>query len=275
MVGTAWLHHDGSGNGRPTGWYMDTRHARAGRHRLPNHSLFQEVVFPQRLVFKHGGSKAGGPEADFVGTWTFEVFEGSRTEVTIHMVFSSAAARDAVVREYGAIEGGKQTLERLAEHLPTMGFTAREIVLERTFDAPAELVFRCWTDPTLMARWWGPSGFTNPVCELNVRVGGTWRIVMRGADGTDYPCHGVYQEVVPAERLVFTNIATDAAGKPVLEGLTTVTFAEADGKTKMTVKTGAVALVGFAAGYLEGMEIGWAQSLDRLVVEAAAVRPVS
>jgi uncharacterized protein YndB with AHSA1/START domain len=95
---------------------------------------------------------------------------------------------------------------------------------------------------------------------------------MRGPNGTDYPCHGVYQEIVPPERLVFTNIATDAAGLPVLEGLTTVTFVEQNGKTKMTVATGATALVDYARGYLEGMEIGWTQSLDRLDAEAGAVR---
>ena len=124
-----------------------------------------------------------------------------------------------------------------------------------------------------MARWWAPHGFTNPVCELDARVGGAWRIVMRAPDGTEYPCHGVYQEIVPAERLVFTNIATDAAGKPVLDGKTTVTFAEANGKTKMTVSTGAIALVDYATAYLEGMEIGWTQSLERLDAEVATVPP--
>jgi uncharacterized protein YndB with AHSA1/START domain len=156
-----------------------------------------------------------------------------------------------------------------------MGFTAREIVIERVIDAPPALVFQCWTDPAHLARWWGPFSFTNPVCELDPRVGGAWRIVMQGPDGTDYPCHGVYREVVPAQRLVFTNIATDAAGKPVLDALTTVTFAEANGKTRMTVRTGAIALVAYAAGYLEGMEAGWVQSLDRLHAEAASALSTS
>ena len=92
---------------------------------------------------------------------------------------------------------------------------------------------------------------------------------MRGPEGTEYPCHGVYQEIVPAQRLVFTNIATDAAGKPVLDGLTTVTFAEENGRTRMTVATSATALVEYARGYLEGMEMGWTQSLERLDAEVA------
>lgn len=252
---------------RPGGVWTHVMHGPDGTD-YPNHSVFQEVVFPERLVFAHGGSRPGGPEADFIGTWTFEAV-GDKTRVTIHMVFPTAAQRDIVVKEYGAIEGGKQTLERLAEHLPTMGFDERHIVIERIVDASPALVFQCWTDPTHMTRWWGPHNFTNPVCELDVRVGGTWRIVMRGPDGTDYPCGGVYREIVPNERLVFTNIATDAAGQPVLEGLTTVTFAEMNGKTKMTVSTGAIALVGYARGYLEGMEIGWTQSLERLDAEVA------
>ncbi|MDR3532189.1 MAG: SRPBCC domain-containing protein, partial [Rhodopila sp.] len=204
---------------RPGGVWIHVMHGPDGTD-YPNHSVFKEVVFPARIVFAHGGSKPGGPEADFVATWTFEAI-GSQTRVTIRMVFPTAAARDAVVREYGAIEGGKQTLERLAEHLPKMGFATREIILERIVDAPPALVFQCWTDPKQVARWWGPRGFTNPVCEMDVRIGGAWRIVMRAPDGTDYPCGGVYREIIPGERLVFTNIATDPAGHPVIDGLTT------------------------------------------------------
>jgi uncharacterized protein YndB with AHSA1/START domain len=256
---------------RPGGVWTHVMHGPDGID-YPNHSVFQEVVYPERIVFAHGGSKPGGPEADFIATWTFEAV-GDKTQVTIRMVFPTAASRDIVVKEYGAIEGGKQTLERLAEHLPTMGLAARHIIIERIVDAPPALVFQCWTDPKHMADWWAPHGFTNPVCELDVRIDGAWRIVMRAPDGTEYPCHGIYQEIVPAERLVFTNIATDAAGKPVLDGKTTVTFSKTNGKTKMTVSTGAIALVDYAVAYLEGMEIGWTQSLERLDAEVAAALP--
>ncbi|HET6308511.1 MAG TPA: SRPBCC domain-containing protein [Rhodopila sp.] len=255
---------------RPGGVWTHVMHGPDGTD-YPNHSVFQEVVYPERIVFAHGGARPGGPEAGFVATWTFEA-AGDKTRVTIRMVFPSAAQRDIVVKEYGAIEGGQQTLERLAAHLPKMGVTARSIVIERIVDAPPGLVFACWTDPRHLARWWGPHGFTNPVCTLDVRVGGTWRIVMRAPDGTEYPCHGVYQEIVPSERLVFTNIATDAAGQAVLDGTTTVTFAAHNGKTKMTVRADAIALVDFAASYLEGMETGWTQSLERLDAEVESMR---
>ncbi|HEY4044783.1 MAG TPA: SRPBCC domain-containing protein [Rhodopila sp.] len=254
---------------RPGGVWAHVMHGPDGTD-YPNRSVFKEVVYPERIVFAHGGGKPGGPEADFIATWTFEAI-CEKTRVTIQMVFPSASARDVVVKEYGAVEGGRQTLERLGEHLPRMGFAARDVVLERLVDAPPALVFQCWTDPKQMARWWGPNGFTNPVCEMEVRVGRAWRIVMRAPDGTDYPCQGMYLEIIPNERLVFTNIATDAGGKPVLDGLTTVSFAAVNGKTRLTVSTGAAALVADAVKYLQGMEMGWTQSLERLELEAVSV----
>ena len=72
----------------------------------------------------------------------------------------------------------------------------REVVITRVFDAPRALVFKAWTDPKHIARWWGPMGFTNPICELDARVGGAWRIVMRSPTGIEYPCGGVYREIV-------------------------------------------------------------------------------
>lgn len=85
----------------------------------PNKSVFTEVVRPERIVFSHGGGKKGGPAAQFQATWTFEAL-GDKSRVTIHMLFPTASDRDRVAKEYGAIEGGKQTLERLAEHLARM-----------------------------------------------------------------------------------------------------------------------------------------------------------
>ena len=80
--------------------------------------------------------------------------------------------------------------------------------------------------PKLLAQWWGPKGFTNPVCEIDARVGGALRIHMRAPDGSIYPMKGEIREIVPPERLVFTNIALDEAGNAIIEGFTTVTFAE-------------------------------------------------
>jgi uncharacterized protein YndB with AHSA1/START domain len=147
----------------------------------------------------------------------------------------------------------------------------RELVITRIFDAPRELVFKAWTDPQHVAQWWGPKGFTNPVCEMDVRAGGALRIVMRGPDGIDYPMKGVFREVLKPERLVFTSVAVDAEDNPLLEALTIVTFAEQDGKTKLTMQTSAAGLVPEAAQKLAGMEEGWTQSQDRLETYLAQV----
>jgi len=90
---------------------------------------------------------------------------------------------------------------------------------------------------------------------------------MRAPDGHEYPCQGVYKEIVRPERLVFTNNAVGQDGTTVLEGLTTVLFAEEGARTRLTMRTRAKAVVGFARAYLSGMEAGWSQSLDKLVEE--------
>ncbi len=138
------------------------------------------------------------------------------------------------------------------------------VTLTRVFDAPRALVWQAWTDPKRMAQWFGPRDFTNPVVELDVRVGGALRIVMRGPSGTDYPMKGVFTEVVPPERLVFNNIAVDMDGNHLLESETTVTFAGQGGKTRLTLHTHAVGRVPIARQMLAGMEVGWTQSIDKL-----------
>lgn len=140
----------------------------------------------------------------------------------------------------------------------------REVTVTRVFDAPRAGVFKAWTDADQLAQWWGPHGFTNTVCEIDARAGGALRIHMRAPDGAVYPMKGVIQEIVEPERLVFTNIALDAAGNHLLEGLTTVTFAEEAGKTKLTMHTRAIAVAEAAIAYLQGMEMGWTQTIDRL-----------
>jgi uncharacterized protein YndB with AHSA1/START domain len=143
-------------------------------------------------------------------------------------------------------------------------FAERELTITRVFDAPRALVFKAWTDPKHLAQWWGPQGFTNPVCEIDARLGGVLRIHMRGPAGGIYPMKGVIREIVAPERLVFSNIAVDLSGNTLLEGLTTVVFAEEHGKTKMTLHTKAVAVAQIAIAYLRGMEMGWTQSIDKL-----------
>lgn len=157
----------------------------------------------------------------------------------------------------------------------TEQLTERELTITRIFDAPRELVFAMWTNPVHLAQWWGPKDFTNPVCEVDARSGGVFRIVMRAPDGREHPMKATFVEIVPSERLVFTSVAVDADGDPLLDGLTTVTFDEWNGKTTLTVHTRATALVPLANRMLEGMNAGWTQSIDRLeaLVSEKSVRP--
>jgi uncharacterized protein YndB with AHSA1/START domain len=138
------------------------------------------------------------------------------------------------------------------------------VTITRVFDAPRALVWAAWTDPRQMAQWWGPRHFTNPVCELDVRVGGKIRIDMRGPDGTIYPRTGTFRDVFVPARLVFIAEARDHSGKALLESLTTVTFSEEGAKTRLTVHAHAVGLAPIAPQMLAGMEAGWTQSIDKL-----------
>lgn len=140
---------------------------------------------------------------------------------------------------------------------------ARTIATTRVFDAPRQLVFDTWTDPKHISNWWGPRGFTTTTRKMDVRPGGEWLFVMHGPDGTDYPNEIVYLEVVRPERLVYTH-----GPAPVFD--VTVTFEEAGGKTKMTMRSVFASAeirnqVDEEFGAVEGMH----QTLDRLEEELA------
>lgn len=139
-----------------------------------------------------------------------------------------------------------------------------EVTLTRIFNAPRELVWKAWTDPAMLARWWGPHGFTNPVCEADVRVGGKILIHMRAPDGTVHPMTGTFDEVAEPECLVFRAVPVDGNGTALLESLTTVTMHDLGGKTKVIVHASAAPLQPIANTMLKGMEAGWTQSLERL-----------
>jgi uncharacterized protein YndB with AHSA1/START domain len=144
----------------------------------------------------------------------------------------------------------------------------RTVVITKVFDAPPPVVFKLWTDAAHLAQWWGPKGFTNPVCEVDARPGGAIRIVMRSPEGVDHGMKGVFEEVVESKRLTFTNIAVDQAGNHLLEGFTTVTFESDGNKTRLTLETSASPIVPAAVEMIKGMEEGWSQSLDRLAALA-------
>jgi len=158
---------------------------------------------------------------------------------------------------------------------PTAESKEQALVIERIFDAPRELVWKAWTDPVQLKRWWGPKIFTSPAAEIDFRVGGKYLFAMRSPEfneGQSIWSTGVYREIVPLERIVCTDCFADENGNVVpashygmtedfpLEMLVTVTFEEIDGKTRMTLRH-----EGLPAGeMIQGAEVGWNESFDKL-----------
>jgi uncharacterized protein YndB with AHSA1/START domain len=148
----------------------------------------------------------------------------------------------------------------------------QEIVITRIFDAPRELVWKAWTDPKHFQRWWGPKDYTCPFCQMDLRVGGKYLNCMRSPEGQEYWSTGVYREIIPMERIVFTDCFADEQGNVVpathygmsadfpLEMLVTVIFEDTGSKTKMTLKH-----VDLPIGEMtEQTGAGWNESFDKL-----------
>ncbi|HEV7968248.1 MAG TPA: SRPBCC domain-containing protein [Candidatus Acidoferrales bacterium] len=248
---------------RPGGVWRLVMHGPDGRD-YNNKIVFVEVARPERLVYRHQPEQGTEP-VTFETTVTFAERSG-KTEMTFRMLFPTAEILDHVVKTYGAIEGAKQTLGRLEEHLTKMlestdgGFITvgeRELTIARVFDAPREIVFKAWSKSEHLSRWFGPRGFTLPTCEIDFRAGGVFRFVMRGPDGKDYPFGGTYVEIVEPSRIVFTGNIHDVPGQDVV---TTVTFTDQEGKTKLTVHQS----YAFESDATRGAPVGWSQTLDHL-----------
>jgi len=139
----------------------------------------------------------------------------------------------------------------------------QEVNIVRVFDAPRELVFKMWTDPELVEKWWGPKDFTNPVCQLDPWVGGCIRIVMRAPDGSHYPTCGVFTKIVEPELIVFHNIKEGDGGSAELEVENTVKFEQDGDKTKMIFRAVVIRSTPEACQSIDGMNNGWNQSIDR------------
>jgi uncharacterized protein YndB with AHSA1/START domain len=118
-------------------------------------------------------------------------------------------------------------METIINNAPTTA--DREITATRVFDARRELVWKVWTEPEHIAKWWGPNGFTNTIEKMDVRPGGVWQFVMHGPDGTDYNNKVVYVEIVKPHRIVYDHISGP-------KFRVTVTFEELDGKTALTMQ---------------------------------------
>ncbi|MEK6697410.1 MAG: SRPBCC domain-containing protein, partial [Nitrospirota bacterium] len=157
-------------------------------------------------------------------------------------------------------------------HKPATKPVERELVITRIFDAPRNLVWKAWTEPERLMRWWGPKNFTSPFSTIDLRAGGGYLNSMRSPEGQDFWTTGVYREIVPMERIVYTDSFADDKGNVVpashygmrgywpLELLVTVTFEEDGGRTKMTLRH-----AGIPAGRMSELtEAGWKESFDKL-----------
>ncbi len=242
----------------------------------PNRVEYLEVRDPERLVYRHGDDEMNDA---FHVTIRFEEGDGGTT-VTMVSRFSTAEERRRV-EAFGAVELGYQTLARLAEHLGRwhppgagpLGQTnsvitlegERALVLTRAFAAPPAALFRAWTDPEIIARWWGPRDWQTTVYQMDVRPGGIWHYCMRAGDGQESWGRATYREVTPPERLSYIDAFSDKDGStfpPETEGY--LTFTPHQGGTLLTMRS-VFESAEMRAQLLEmGMVPGIEETLDRL-----------
>jgi uncharacterized protein YndB with AHSA1/START domain len=141
----------------------------------------------------------------------------------------------------------------------------RELVLTRLIDAPREKLFKCWTQPELMKQWFAPLPWTLPHAEVDLRTGGSSKIVMRSPEGQEFPSQGVYLEVVENEKIVFTDAYTEAwapSEKPFFTGI--ITFEDEGGKTRYTAVARHWTVEDRKAHEEMGFHEGWGQCADQL-----------
>ena len=136
-----------------------------------------------------------------------------------------------------------------------------QILITREFDAPRHLVYRAWTMPELVRRWWSGNRGEMTVAEIDLRVGGAWRYVMVIDDGLEVAFHGEYREIIPNERIVSTEVYE---GMPEAEALNTLTLNEADGRTTLKLLVQHASKEARDAHINSGMETGMQEGMDLL-----------
>ncbi|MGH3129210.1 MAG: SRPBCC family protein [Gaiellaceae bacterium] len=151
--------------------------------------------------------------------------------------------------------------------------TDEQILITREFDAPKHLVYKAWTTPELVKRWWNAKRGEVTIAEIDLRVGGMWRNVMVTDDGFEVAFHGQYREIVPNERIVSTEVYEGMpAGAPEEGTLNTATFTEADGRTTLTILVQAPSKEIRDAIIESGMEAGMQDAMDLLEQVAISLR---
>lgn len=250
----------------------------------PNEIRYEAIEEPSLIAFRHS-DRDGTEPACHANTITLDDVGGGRTRVRMRLEFPTKELKDTVVREYGAIEGGKQTMAHLAEYLETLregtGNTGAVFTVRRVFDAPVELVWEAWTRPEHMKAWFHPEVWRLSVCEMDLRPGGSHFYCMSGESMPDMWGLWKIRVVEAPSRLEFVSSFCDKDRKVVrapfsadwpLETMTVVTFEVHAGKgggTVVTVRSWPIDANGAERAAFEGMipsmNIGWGQTLDQLV----------
>lgn len=147
--------------------------------------------------------------------------------------------------------------------------TDEQILITREFDAPKHLVYKAWTTPELVKRWWSGERGKTTLAEIDLRVGGTWRYVMVADGGLEVAFHGEYREIVPNERIVSTEVFE---GMPDAEALNTLMLTERDGRTTLEVLVQHASKEARDGHINSGMEVGMQEAMDRLEQVAVSLR---
>jgi len=231
----------------------------------PNATRFVEIVENDHITYANSGSLKGEKEISFKMTFSLKALGPSKTEMTIHHVFDNRGDRDLVVQKYGAIEGGKQTLGKLAAQVRKPQW---ELKLERVIDAPLARVFEAWSRPEQVAKWFAPSPLTLEVKKMDFRTGGAFEMSMVWPDGKQrHDFGGTYVEVLPEKRIVWTG---EFPGDPKDNIRTEVDFSDAGGKTKINVRQVFYVLTDVNRGPTQGANAGWNMTLDQLTAFVTA-----
>jgi uncharacterized protein YndB with AHSA1/START domain len=235
---------------------------------------FRDITPHERIV--QTSEFSGAPGHVILETVLFDEQDG-RTHVTVLDQFDTMEERDMVLQS--GMEGGlAESYERLDELAQRMGPDGPKLLtISRTFDAPRALLWKAWTDPDTLMRWWGPKHFTSPVAKIDLREGGKYLFAMRSPDGQEMYSTGTYKKIDPMNEIIYTDSFSDADGNVITpsvfgmgddypaESDVTVQFEDAQGKTRMTVM--ARRPQGIMGEYATA---GWNESLDKLAHSLAA-----
>lgn len=270
---------------RPGGAWRYTMHGPDGRD-YGNRVDYIEIDSPSRLIYTLRG-EGSDDSVSFRTEVHFEpVGEGGRnTKVTMRSIFPSAEARDFVIHDHGAVEGGKQHLANLEDYLATMSSIqdqAPPFSISHLFHVPRETIWQAWTQQEHLMKWFGPKGASMRHATVDLRVGGQFHYCMSHPNGMELWGRWVFQTISPPDKLEFISSFSNERGEitpapfPGLDDFppqtwTTVTFLEHAGKSRGTLVTvesrpfqGTQAQCDFFSAFHDSMRQGWSGTMQQL-----------